>query len=341
MPVTVRPTRTDKEIARIIARNTTPTMEETAEILTWGADEHVLCAAAAVWWLYCRGRPAPERAASNHILITTIAATILPHLMKHVFTQERPDRRSVRAHLHGTPFSGSPLQAFPSGHAVHVGALASAAAELPSPQRMLAWMAGGGPASSCWRTGRAMSRRDLRSVPRLNASSDCSRATAVVEVRDRWDRRFHHPDRTRFTCAWTCKIFSRLGDRGRRRGWKRRYPPSRGLPHIPPNEPCSPVSFRPQAPRALAACGANYKRWDNVTRDPLALMFWSLCPELRDFVPPAGVIDRLGCGQQDSLPPSVRPSDGQRPFFAHLGANAQHSFHKRCSRKAVQAEGSS
>jgi undecaprenyl-diphosphatase len=46
--------------------------------------------------------------------------------------------------LHGTPFSGSPLQAFPSGHAVHVGALASAAAELPSPQRMLAWMAGGG-----------------------------------------------------------------------------------------------------------------------------------------------------------------------------------------------------
>lgn len=39
MPVTVRPTRTDKEIARIIARNTTPTMEETAEILTWGADE--------------------------------------------------------------------------------------------------------------------------------------------------------------------------------------------------------------------------------------------------------------------------------------------------------------
>jgi hypothetical protein len=85
-----------------------------------------------------------------------------------------------------------------------------------------------------------------------------------------------------------------------------------------------PFLFRPQAPRALAACGANYKRWDNVTRDPLARMFWSLCPELRDFVPFAGVIDRLGCGQQDSLPPSVRPSDGQRPFFAHLaGAEEQ------------------
>jgi hypothetical protein len=90
MPITVRQTRADKEIAGIIARNTTPTTEETAEILTWGADEHVLCAVAAVCWLYCRGRPAPERAASNHILITTIAATILPHPMKHVFTQERP-----------------------------------------------------------------------------------------------------------------------------------------------------------------------------------------------------------------------------------------------------------
>ena len=113
MPVTVRPTRADKEIARVIARNTSTATEETAEILTWGADEHVLCAAAAVWWLYCRGRPTAERAASNHILITTIAASILPHLMKHIFTQERPDRRSVEAHLHGAPFSGSPLQAFP------------------------------------------------------------------------------------------------------------------------------------------------------------------------------------------------------------------------------------
>jgi membrane-associated phospholipid phosphatase len=107
-----------------------------------GADEHTLCAAAAIWWLYCRGRPAAERAASNHVLITTIAATILPHLMKCIFTQERPDRRSVEAHLHGAPFSGRPLQSFPSGHALHIGALASAASELPGQQRALAWTAG-------------------------------------------------------------------------------------------------------------------------------------------------------------------------------------------------------
>jgi hypothetical protein len=58
MPITVRPTKADKEIARVIARDTTPATEETAEALTWGADEHTLCAAAAVWWFYCRGKPA-------------------------------------------------------------------------------------------------------------------------------------------------------------------------------------------------------------------------------------------------------------------------------------------
>jgi hypothetical protein len=135
MSVIVRPTKADKKIARIIARNINPATEKTAEILTWGADEHTLCVAAAIWWLYCRGRPTIERAGSNHILITAIATTILPHLMKHIFAQERPDRRSVEAHLHGAPFSGRPLQSFLSGHAVYVGALASAASQLPTTQR--------------------------------------------------------------------------------------------------------------------------------------------------------------------------------------------------------------
>jgi membrane-associated phospholipid phosphatase len=140
MAVTVRPTNADKAIARIVARNTSPAMEKTAEVLTWGADEHLLCAAAGVWWLYCRGRLARERVASNHVLITTVAATILPHLMKHLFSQERPDRWSMEAHLRGAPFSGSPLQAFPFGHALHVGALASAASRLRPRQRAIAFV---------------------------------------------------------------------------------------------------------------------------------------------------------------------------------------------------------
>ena len=45
----------------------------------------------------------------------------------------------IRGHLHGVPISGKPLDAFPSGHAIHVGALASAATVLPPAKRNLTW----------------------------------------------------------------------------------------------------------------------------------------------------------------------------------------------------------
>src|ERR1700738_4129422 len=45
--ITVRPTQLDKDIARGIARHTDVPIERGAEVLTWGADEHLLIAAAA------------------------------------------------------------------------------------------------------------------------------------------------------------------------------------------------------------------------------------------------------------------------------------------------------
>ena len=136
---TVRPTRADVSLANAIAAHTSPRMEEAAEALTWGADEHVLCALAAAWWLYCRNRTADQRRSSDHILLTTLVASALPHLLKTTFDQERPDRTTVRGHWRGIPLSGNRLDAFPSGHAVHVGALASAASTLPSRQRNAVW----------------------------------------------------------------------------------------------------------------------------------------------------------------------------------------------------------
>ena len=121
-----------------------PEVEQIAEALTWGADEHVMCALAAGWWLYCRRRSPRHRADSNHILLTTVAVTLLPHFLKSIFDQERPDRLMVRGHLHGVPFSESALDAFPSGHAIHVGALASAATVLPPAKRNLVWSIGAG-----------------------------------------------------------------------------------------------------------------------------------------------------------------------------------------------------
>ena len=140
----IRPTRADIEIAERIADHASPQVEQLSKILTWGADEHVVCALAIAWWLYCRRKSERARTSSNHILLTTVAVTLLPHLLKSIFDQKRPDRVMIRSHLHGVPFSGKPDDAFPSGHAIHVGAMASAATVLPSGKRNLVWSLGAG-----------------------------------------------------------------------------------------------------------------------------------------------------------------------------------------------------
>ncbi|WOH83244.1 phosphatase PAP2 family protein [Bradyrhizobium sp. BEA-2-5] len=134
-PVTVRPTRSDVVVARSIARNTAPAPELVARALTWGADEKVLLALAAVGWLASRGCATPLRRAGNHALLVTVAASLLPHGLKLVFEQTRPDRRTVIGHVHGVPISGKREDAFPSGHALHMGALASGASALPAGPR--------------------------------------------------------------------------------------------------------------------------------------------------------------------------------------------------------------
>jgi undecaprenyl-diphosphatase len=135
--ITVRPTRADIAIANAVVAHTGPGAESIAKTLTWAADEHILCALAAAWWLYSRNGPPAQRRTGNHIFLTTLTSTLLPHLLKRAFDQKRPDRLTVRGHWRGVPFSGKPNDAFPSGHALHVGALASAADLLPRRHRTL------------------------------------------------------------------------------------------------------------------------------------------------------------------------------------------------------------
>jgi undecaprenyl-diphosphatase len=142
--ITVRPTSADVAIANSIASHTDPPAEDVAEVLTWGADEHILNALAAAWWLYARSQSRSQRRTTNHILLTTLVASALPHLLKAVFDQQRPDRLTVRGHWRGVPISGKQFDAFPSGHAVHIGALASAASQLPNRQRNAVWLVGAG-----------------------------------------------------------------------------------------------------------------------------------------------------------------------------------------------------
>lgn len=134
-PITIRPTGADAAVAGTIARHTSPAAEEVARALTWGADEKVLLLLAAAGWFASRGEIEPLRRAGNHVLLVTVVASLLPHGMKLLFDQTRPDRRTVLGHVHGVSFSGKREDAFPSGHALHMGALASAAGALPAGPR--------------------------------------------------------------------------------------------------------------------------------------------------------------------------------------------------------------
>jgi membrane-associated phospholipid phosphatase len=142
--VTIRPTAIDLKIADAIAAHTEPPAEDLAEGLTWGADEHVLIGLTAAWWLYARHQTRDQRNAADHVLLATLVASALPHVLKTVFDQQRPDRLTVRGHWRGVPFSGNRFDAFPSGHAVHVGALASAASVLSRRRRHTVWAIGAG-----------------------------------------------------------------------------------------------------------------------------------------------------------------------------------------------------
>lgn len=140
--VTVQPTRIDTAIANEVAQHTSSGLEHAAETLTWGADEHVLIGLAAAGWLYAQLRRPQQRAVANHVLLVSLATAVLPHIMKSIFDQTRPDRLTARGHWHGVPMSGRSRDAFPSGHAVHMGALASAAGLLPAtPRRVVRAMA--------------------------------------------------------------------------------------------------------------------------------------------------------------------------------------------------------
>jgi undecaprenyl-diphosphatase len=140
--VSVKPTKPDVLIARTVARKTNHRAEMVSRGLTWGADEKVLLMLAVAGWVATRGRSEQTQRAGNHALIVTVTASLLPHGLKAVFDQTRPDRKTVLGHLRGVCFSGKRKDAFPSGHALHMGALASAAGTLPPlPRRVIRMLA--------------------------------------------------------------------------------------------------------------------------------------------------------------------------------------------------------
>jgi undecaprenyl-diphosphatase len=128
----------DKWIAGRVADHTREPAEAFSQVLTWGGDEHVICAALAAFWVYSQYTRRHERVAT-HLVAVCIASAGIPHVLKRAFNQRRPDRMTLFGHLRGIPLSGRADDAFPSGHAVHIGPLMSAASQLPPKTRRLIW----------------------------------------------------------------------------------------------------------------------------------------------------------------------------------------------------------
>ena len=99
MAANIKPTRTDRRIDRVVARNVNAPSESCAKI-------DAGC-----------GRTCALRAGARLV---------------------------GRGHWRGVPLSGKGDHAFPSGHAIHVGALASAATNLPAGPRRAIWVASAG-----------------------------------------------------------------------------------------------------------------------------------------------------------------------------------------------------
>jgi undecaprenyl-diphosphatase len=69
-----------------------------------------------------------------------VIAAATPHVAKRVVNRTRPDRTVVGIRRHGIPRSGNAHDSFPSGHAVHLAALAAALMRIvPGRWRRVVW----------------------------------------------------------------------------------------------------------------------------------------------------------------------------------------------------------
>jgi membrane-associated phospholipid phosphatase len=144
---TIRPTRLDCTIADFAEDHATPQIEAQLQGVTYAADEHVLFAVSLGLWLLSRRMGTRQRRAASYLALNVAVSALLPHALKALVDQERPDRR-VHGRRQGIPVSGKAYDAFPSGHAVHVAAVASAISRYFPRWKRFAWTLGGGVAIS-------------------------------------------------------------------------------------------------------------------------------------------------------------------------------------------------
>jgi membrane-associated phospholipid phosphatase len=140
--ITLPPTHGDLFVSRACARAATPGVERVLQVVTWLADEKVVLGATILFWTYARLSRRENQIArgADHMLCCVALAGVLPHLFKRLVDRKRPDRVVVHGRRHGIPRSGNAWDSFPSGHALHLGAIAGSLARLcPDSFRPLVW----------------------------------------------------------------------------------------------------------------------------------------------------------------------------------------------------------
>ena len=141
-PIALPPTRADVAIAKTSRRMASPAFEETLQVITWLADEKVILGGTLLFWMYARwgGHRTDMKGPADHLLSCVVLAGMLPHLFKRLVARKRPDRTVVHGRRHGIPRSGNAWDSFPSGHALHLGAIASSVTSLlPKRFRPIVW----------------------------------------------------------------------------------------------------------------------------------------------------------------------------------------------------------
>lgn len=109
------------EMDRVITRaaRLPPPGARVAFSLGWLADARVLLGGSALWLLATPGQSA-ARSDAVRFLSTIAATTTFHHAVKQIVDQIRPDRVIGSGRLK----TGRALDAMPSGHAMHAGAMA-------------------------------------------------------------------------------------------------------------------------------------------------------------------------------------------------------------------------
>ena len=146
LPIELPPSDADLVTAQVIRRHATPLVERAGKVITFAADEKPLLAAALLYWLYSRGAATSPRriGRADHLLACVAVSAALPHLLKLFVSRQRPDRKLIHGlPRHGIPRSGDPYASFPSGHAMHLGAIAAGLTRTASPPvAAVGWVSG-------------------------------------------------------------------------------------------------------------------------------------------------------------------------------------------------------